>query len=258
MNSHQIINANNTNFNVNIQGRGNPVFLLHGLGGDISHFKELEHKLSKDFTTISYDLRGHGKSHKPNVISLQDHIDDLFALIAYFGLEKAHVLGNSMGSYIAQYAAISKPTLIDKLVLTVPKANGASSSVQRLFAEHANELSGKNMRERVKLMLKYFTYNPEYMKDYLYLFETTLPLSQFAIANKALANFDFRPFLPQISNPTLVISGKYDGLNPSTEGREVAKLIPNSIFVEMQYSGHAPCHEEPELYYELVKEFLED
>ena len=71
-----------------------------------------------------------------------------------------------------------------------------------------------------------------------------------------MSNFDFRDDLPKIKAKTLVISGKYDGMNPPSEGKICASLIPNATFVEMQYSGHAPMFEEPELYFKIIDDFL--
>jgi 3-oxoadipate enol-lactonase len=161
-----------------------------------------------------------------------------------------------MGSYIAQGVAIAAPERIEKLILTVPKSNGLTSSVQILFGEHAEEIKGKNFHETILTLLKYMVYNTEIMKHHLDVFETDLTPEQFATANKALTNFDFRKDLPNIKAPTLVISGKYDGLNPPKDGLEITSLIPNSIFTELQFSGHAPIYEETDRYLKLVENFL--
>ncbi|WP_028401569.1 alpha/beta fold hydrolase [Ectobacillus panaciterrae] len=79
---------------------------------------------------------------------------------------------------------------------------------------------------------------------------------QQAAANKALEGFDFRPDLNKVTAKTLVISGKYDGLNPPELGREIASLIPDSTFVEFEKSGHAPNVEEHKYFMELVINFL--
>jgi 3-oxoadipate enol-lactonase len=94
------------------------------------------------------------------------------------------------------------------------------------------------------------------MKKHIDIFETKLSPEQFVAANKAVGGFDFRKDLPKIRAKTLVISGKYDGLNPPSEGKICASLIPDARFVEMQYSGHAPMYEEPETYLKNVKNFL--
>jgi 3-oxoadipate enol-lactonase len=99
-------------------------------------------------------------------------------------------------------------------------------------------------------------FDPDLMKNHLDAFDTKLTSEQFAAANNAFVGFDFRNDLAKVKSKTLVISGKYDGLNPPDNGREVASLIPNASFVEMQYSGHAPMYEESETYVEIISDFL--
>ncbi|WP_371364429.1 alpha/beta fold hydrolase [Sporomusa rhizae] len=71
-----------------------------------------------------------------------------------------------------------------------------------------------------------------------------------------MTGFDCRSELHKITAETLVISGKYDGLNPPVDGKVCAELIPKAEFVEMQYSGHLPMLEEMERYNEIIDNFL--
>ena len=251
-----LIKINGINLNVNIKGNGHPLVIIHGIGGDHSQLENVISQFANEFKTIALDCRGHGESDKPDNYSLQDHVSDILGIIDHFQIETASLLGVSMGSYIAQGVAIAAPERIDKLILTVPKSNGLTSSFQRLMNEHAKELEGLSLHESILALLKYMTFNPEIMKKHIDIFETKLSPAQFLTANKALSNFDFRNELPKIKAKTLVISGKYDGLNPPSEGRICASLIPTATFVEMQYSGHAPMYEEPELYMKIIEEFL--
>lgn len=253
------IKINGIQLFVDIQGEGYPIILIHGVGGDhqVNLGPTIPH-LSKRFKTIALDCRGHGQSDKPLNYTIDDHVNDILGIMDHFGLEKTHILGISMGSYIAQQVAFTYPERINKLILTVPKSNGLSSSTARLFQEHASEIHGLDMHESIVRLLKYMVFDPELMINHLEVFETKLTAEQFRTANKALMNFDFRKDLPKIKAETLVVSGKYDSLNPPEEGQEVASLIENSTFVEMQYSGHAPNWEEPQRYLNIVESFLAD
>lgn len=251
-----LIKINGIDLNVNIEGEGHPLILIHGIGGDYNQLGNIISQFSRKFRTIAMDCRGHGKSDKPDNYTLQDHVNDILGIMNYYELHTASLLGVSMGSYIAQGVAITAPEKIDKLILTVPKSNGLSSSVVRLMSEHTKELEGLNLHESILTLLKYMTYNPEVMKRHIDIFETKLSPEQFTAANKALNNFDFRKDLSKVKAKTLVISGKYDALNPPFEGEECALLIPDSTFIEMQYSGHAPMYEEPETYIRIIKDFL--
>ncbi|HVI48439.1 MAG TPA: alpha/beta hydrolase [Chitinophaga sp.] len=251
-----LIEINGINLNVSVKGEGHPVILIHGVGGEQAHLENLTNRLSSRFKTIALDCRGHGQSDKPAQYTLQDHINDVIGVMNYFELPVTALLGVSMGSYIAQGVAIAAGNRIDKLILTVPKSNGLTSSVQRLMSEHAAEIQGMNLHEVFLYLLRYFTYDAEAMRAYIGIFDSQLPPEQFAAANKALEGFDFREDLHKVTAQTVVISGKYDGLNPPAEGRICAELIPNATFIEMLYSGHAPMYEEPEAYMSAVEAFL--
>ena len=252
-----LLKINGIKLYVEVKGAGFPVILIHGVGGDHeAHLGSLIEPLSKNFKVIALDCRGHGKSDKPLQFTMEDHVNDILGIMDHFGLEKTHVLGIFMGSYIAQLVAITAPDRIDKLILTVTKSNGLTSSIQRLFKENETEIKGLNMHGIILKLLKYMVYDTKLMKNHLEVFETTLSPEQFAAANNAIGAFDFRKDLPKIKAQTLVISGKYDGLNPPAEGKEVALLIKNAKFVEMEYSGHAPMFEEPQAYLNTVERFL--
>ncbi|EHQ24906.1 alpha/beta fold hydrolase [Mucilaginibacter paludis] len=252
-----LIKINDIELYVEVKGSGFPVILIHGVGGDHeAHLRNVIEPLSKNFKTVALDCRGHGQSDKPLEFTIDDHANDILGIMDHFGFQKVHLLGVSMGSYIAQLVAIMAPERIDKLVLTVTKSNGLSSSIQRLFKENEEEIKGLNMHETIIKLLKFMVYDTGLMKNHLEIFETKLSPDQFNAANKAIGAFDFRKELSKVTAKTLVISGKYDGLNPPDDGKEVASLIKNATFVEMQYSGHAPMFEEPDTYVNIVQGFL--
>lgn len=252
-----LIKINGIQLYVEVKGTGIPVILIHGVGGDNqAHLRNVIEPLSNKFKTVALDCRGHGKSDKPLAYTMEDHVQDIIGIMDHFGFEKTHLLGVSMGSYIAQLVAIIAPDRIDKLILTVTKSNGLTSSLKRLFKDNEEEIKGLNMHQTILKLLKFMVYDPELMKNYLEIFETTLSPEQFEAANKAIGAFDFRGQLSKIKAKTLVISGKYDCLNPPSDGKEVASIIQHATFVEMQYSGHAPMFEEPNAYINIIEAFL--
>ena len=84
----------------------------------------------------------------------------------------------------------------------------------------------------------------------------TLTAEEKKAVDKALEGFDLRSGLPKITAPTLVCSGKYDGINPPEMGKEVAELIPNARFELFEHSGHVLHIEEEPKCRQLVCEFL--
>jgi 3-oxoadipate enol-lactonase len=253
----KMLKINGINLNVEIKGKGQPLILIHGVGGDISQWDYEIDRLSQKFKTIALDCRGHGQSDKPENYTIQDHVSDILGVMDYFNIVKTFLYGISMGSYIGQGVAIKAPERIEKLILTSPKSNGLTTSIQRIMKENPNEFEGlKDQHEMFLALLKYIAFNPEKLINHLPFLETRLTPEQFLRANKALAGFDFRKNLFEIKAKTLVISGKYDNLNPPSEGQLCASLIPNATFIEMQYSGHVPVLEEPDTYNKIIDDFL--
>jgi 3-oxoadipate enol-lactonase len=241
------------------QGEGMPLILLHGLGANRAMFKQEMEYWGSSYRVIGLDSRGHGRSDKPAEFTLNDHIEDTVALLDHLGIQKAHVLGVSMGSYIAQGVALAHPDRVEKLVLVVSKAHGKTSSTQEMIERHAEELEGVDEGQYPDFLFKYMFRDQDAVKKWqedLWQTEQELSLAEMAAANKALAGFDFRAALPTVAAETLVISGRYDGLNPPERGKELAGLIPNARFIEFENSGHAPNAEEPERFVETVAEFL--
>ncbi|MDQ0492390.1 alpha/beta fold hydrolase [Paenibacillus brasilensis] len=242
------------------EGAGFPLIMLHGLHGSSKMMKYEINRLKEYFRIIALDSRGHGKSDKPLHYTLEEHVQDVINLLNHLAIETGYLMGMSMGSYIAQGVAIAVPNRVKKLVLIVPKSHGKTSSMQELFARHAEELEGLTFEEKLSRASKYIFHDPIAVQKVFSAFYDqqallTSPQEQEA-ANKALEGFDFRDHLHQITASTLVISGKYDGVNPPERGIEIASRIPGAIFIEFIHSGHAPSIEEPERFIKEVTNFL--
>ena len=251
---------NGINIWVDSVGEGDPVVLIHGLTSSYHTMLGIADWLKNEHQVIYYDCRGHGASEKPPYYTLDDHADDLLAIMDFYGLERANVLGMSMGTYIAQAAAIKAPQRIKKLVLLVPKAHGKTSSIQRLLKEAGKDIGTVSAQELGAIMLAntFAPETPEEIKKKMLQANSaaTLTAEEKKAVDKALEGFDLREGLPKITAPTLVCSSKYDGINPPEMGKEVAELIPNARFELFEHSGHVLHIEEEPKCRRLVCEFL--
>ena len=170
-----------------------------------------------------------------------------------------------MGSYIAQAVATLAPWRVTKLVLVVPKASGGTSSVERLLREHEAELRGKS-QEQLQAFVSARAFAPttsdgvRAQADAAVVARRAAGLEptpeQALAASAALRGFDFRPDLPHLPMPVLVVSGRHDLLNPPHEGEEIARLVPHAKFVVPENSGHLPGLEEPQALAGAVRDFL--
>jgi len=100
------------------RGKGPAIVCIHGLTANHTCWQSMADILTPDYRLISYDLRGRGGSDKPaKGYSLEIHAQDLGALLDYFGLKSAVIVGHSLGANIGTYFAAHFPRRIRKLIL---------------------------------------------------------------------------------------------------------------------------------------------
>jgi 3-oxoadipate enol-lactonase len=246
-----------------------PLFLVHGLTSSRLAMFDMAQAFIDDRFVIVYDCRGHGQTDKPEEYSLEDHGRDLLALIDLFGYDKADAVGLSMGSYVVGQAAVLDSSRIDHLVIGLAKAydDGTGSSVAGILKKKGFKMSEVTQEEMLALLQEALwapTTSQERRAEVMAIqakvlnhpYAVVLTPKQTAAVNEALIGFDLRPGLKNVTCPTLVISARYDGINPVELGQEIANLVPNSKMVILENSGHMAFAEETEKFITTIKEFL--
>jgi pimeloyl-ACP methyl ester carboxylesterase len=118
-----------------IKGRGQPLFLIHGIGAARDAWRFIIPELCKHFTVISYDLRGHGSSPKSsNEFDLNDLVLDLEHLRERLGFEKAIFVGHSLGGMIAPAYAIKYPAHVTGLGLISTAAGRSRDDKEKILS----------------------------------------------------------------------------------------------------------------------------
>ncbi len=245
-------------------GNGDPLVLIMGLGGDMQAWAFQMRDLSKHFRVIAFDNRGAGRTSAPDrPCSIAGMAEDTLALMDHLGIGKAHVLGFSMGGYIAQELALAHPERVDKLILlaTAPGIDGYGRNLVRSWMDvRRSNLS----REQIVRLTAAWLYGPELMDDPAR-FERSIqnslnnPYAQqdhaFIRQAQAVLAFDAADRLGKLAQQTLVVCGKDDILVPARNSRKLAGLIPNAKLVELP-GGHVGCIEYPAEYNAAFLEFL--
>lgn len=235
--------------------------LVHGLYGDSTSVIPPAERLAARFHVIAPDAIGHGQSAHPASFTLEDQGRMLNALPAALGIEPGALVGISMGAYLSGQAAVLKPALWSHLVLVVAKAHGLTSSVSAYAERVGFDLEGATPEQMLELMTGalWSPSTPAERRAEIMAQQNAgvvLTTAERAAVERSLAGFDLRPSLPAIRTPTLVLSGRSDGLNPPEAGEELAGLIPGARFEVYEQAGHMLPYEQEAKFVEDVTHFV--
>ncbi|HEY4036331.1 MAG TPA: alpha/beta hydrolase [Ktedonobacteraceae bacterium] len=187
-----------------LHGTGKPLIMLHGGFGTFEMFTALSPTLAANHQVIGVDLYGHGRTALTDrPIRFEDMADDIAGLISHLGLEKADLLGFSLGGAVALQTAIRHPERVNKLVVisTAFKRTGWHPEMQTGMTTFAPE---------------FFMDTPIY-DAYLHVAPKPEDFPRFVATMKEAMSqdYDWTERVASLSTPTLIIAGDADGLPPS-------------------------------------------
>ncbi|MGE0599847.1 MAG: alpha/beta fold hydrolase [Dehalococcoidia bacterium] len=245
-------------------GSGEPLVLIRGLGSDLQAWAPQVPSLAKHFRVITYDNRGAGRTSAPDKpYSVAGMADDLATLLAELKIEKANVLGYSMGGMIAQEFALKYPNMVDKLILlaTSAKLDGYS----RVVIQNMINIRRSNMsRDQVARATAPFVFSAELLDDpdrFERAIQATVDNPYFQQDHayirqaQAVLGFDASGRSGGIKATTLVVTGEDDTLVPPRNSDALNRMISGSKLVTLQ-GGHAGVTEYPNEYNSAFLEFL--
>jgi 3-oxoadipate enol-lactonase len=214
---------------------------------------------------IAYDLRGFGRSGAGSSYTLEDHAEDLGALMDALGIECAALVGHSLGGNIAQMAVVAAPARVAALVLTnAPARNtpapdpGAGAVAERVAAYGSIE---DNRRVLAAKMPAYFHRRNVEPADLTRFIEIgsrgqteALRQTLHALYHHSVieaAEFD------RYRGPVLVVGGELDQVTPMAVCTSIREVLPQAEFVTISGSGHSPMWEKPTEWSGAVYGFLD-
>ncbi len=248
-----------------VLGSGEPLLFVHGLAYDRHGWGPLPRLLSDDFQVVLFDNRGVGESDVPEgPYSVAELAADAVAVLDAAGIERAHVLGVSLGGYVAQEVALTYPRRVRKLVLgsTAPGGSGShpmpakgAEAMERYPAMEReaglrlmveNSLGEHGVRERPELVEEIYAYRLEHAPT----------LAGWYAQAFAGATFDAYDRASSIAAPTLVFQGGADNVVDPRNAELLARLIRSSLLHVIPDRGHLVVWQEAEALAPVVREFL--
>jgi pimeloyl-ACP methyl ester carboxylesterase len=264
------IEIGNLSVAVDDAGDGPPVVLLHGLAcGKRMWFHQIR-ALRSRFRVIAYDLRGHGQTDAPAAAtdySAALLARDLAGVLDALKIERAAIVGFSLGGGPALALAASKPERVSRLVLADVGAGAhepiktewmARRWVKQIAQGEIDELVCDMLRSDLfKLYAQRNTRSREHMAGLIRatpLDGLRFTLSEVLAKRKSL--FQLTGALKSVRAPTLVLAGEYD-YTCSKAARLLAATIPNAAHKIIKASGHMSPLEQPAAFSAALMEFLD-
>ena len=255
-------------------GQGDPLIFIHGFGGSMWNWEYQYKGLAASYHVIVLDLLGSGMSDKPDIPYTPQRLVKFFeGFLDSLDIQRATLIGNSMGAGLAMAMALTIPDRVNSLVLISgfpqdPRASVASPHYQQFIdrrpplwlAKFGNWISG---RWATKILLEEIihdqrlitpvvverSYQNRHRSDFL-------PPLYSLMDNMKQWDKEYGSRLNTIQHPTLIIWGADDRVFPQEVGQQLQATIPHASFQLIPDAGHMPQWEQPSKVNEVITEFL--
>lgn len=241
-------------------GSGEPLILIGGLGAVKELWtEEFIGPLAEKFQVVAFDNRGMGQTPAGSKeFSISQFARDTAQFARRLGLERTHLLGYSMGGYVAQELALQEPGIVDKLVLMSTECGGAHGVRQEpgILLQLAADGAGDGADRHFFISAASIASGEVDLAD---LFEASDGGSSQAVSMQADAIKQWSGTcarLPGIDRPTLVITGTEDIVMLPENARVISELISGAKLVEMEGGDHGFILQFPARLGALIAEFL--
>jgi pimeloyl-ACP methyl ester carboxylesterase len=261
--------VNGINMYYEVHGQGEPLVLTMGSFGPHQGWFFQTRAFKKYYKVIVFDNRGIGRTEKsPEPYSISTMADDTVGLMSHLGIDKAHVLGMSLGGAVAQHIAVNYPQRVQKLVL-VCSGSGAEDAIH-VHPEMLEVLGVKEGSREVDLRSLDFrkvmrtivmlSFNKRLYRMFIvplaeYWFKR-FNVEDFLKQLEAVRGYSALDRLHQIRAQTLVMTGAEDRIVNPHSSEVLASLIPNSRLVKVEGGSHAFYVESPCRFNKEVLNFL--
>jgi pimeloyl-ACP methyl ester carboxylesterase len=253
---------NSINIAYSDQGTGTPLIFLHAFPLNRTMWHPQEETLSGQCRVVTVDLRGHGESDAPLWrFTLEQYADDVAGLMDHLSIQRAVLVGLSMGGYVSFAFYRKYAERVRGLVLADTRAQ-ADSEEARIGRFNLAQTAFRQGPGPVADVMMPKLLRPTSLKTRSDLvgqlrrtIETT-EVSGIIVDLIAMADrTDSLPLLPHIACPTLVIVGDEDHTTPPADAQLIAQGIPGASLAVIAGAGHLSNLEQPDQFNKLVGEF---
>jgi pimeloyl-ACP methyl ester carboxylesterase len=262
-----------------IAGSGPVILLIHGIGDNSTTWTTVQAKLAQRFTVVAVDLLGHGQSDKPRAdYSIAAYANGMRDLLSVLDIERATVIGHSLGGGVAMQFTYQFPQLVERLVLvgaggvtkdvnvalrlaSLPMGSEALALLRLPLVLPALQIFGR----AAGLLLGSTAVGRDLPDVLRILADLPEPMASSAFTRTLRAVVDWRGqsvtmldrcYLTQ-SVPVQIVWGSEDVVVPVSHARMAHAAMPGSRLEIFEHSGHFPFHDDPDRFVEVIERFID-
>lgn len=257
-------------YHVDLWGNGFPLILFHGFTGDSSTWIPFREMWGNHSRLVAIDIIGHGKTDAPverERYEIMSVVDDIFLLMENLKIEKADMLGYSMGGRLALSFVNKYPTKVRKLVLESASPGLKTVEERKARVEQDHRLAQLIEEKGMESFVDYWENIPLFQSQKRLSEDVKKQIREQRLRNRPIGLINslkgmgtgkqpsWWDKLHEVTNETLLLSGAFDE-KFCLINEEMAKTIPNCHHEMINDAGHAIHVEQPELFGTIISEFL--
>lgn len=244
-----------------VEGRGRPVVLVHGLGSTLNTWEGVAQSLTSAYEVYRFDLRGSGRSEVPEgPYELETWVEDLRAFLNDQDIDAAHLVGHSLGSLISMRFAAEYSDRVQTLSVAaagpgIPEEK--KEELQTVVEEIEEEGMAAHAATETEESLSEYTKQtrPELVGLYREMILENEP-DGYVASMRGLMNADLKPVVGDIQAPTLLLAAENDSVTPPVASFILSGRIPESTVTVIPDAGHMAQLEAPKEVARELHEFI--
>jgi pimeloyl-ACP methyl ester carboxylesterase len=249
--------------NYTVHGAGEPIVLIGGYAsGYWQSWAKYLPVLSERYRVLAFDSRGSGSTDAPDApYTVEMMADDTLGLMDHLRLERAHIIGRSLGGCIAQAIALRRSRAVRSLTMTSTFARMGNRG-RALVAHWIDTVTTLGFPKFFEYLMTYFfsagfyDRRPEEVRRAIDgLLSAPRSVVGFRHTGHAVVNHDVMDRLGDISAPTLLLCGADDLITPASHTEEMGRRMPNAEVYIIAHAAHGFLTERPESF-DLIVDFL--
>ncbi len=247
-------------------GKGETLLLIHTAGQSLFTFRNVFYKLAMNYHVIAVDLMGHGCSDRPDYFdhTAASHAESLISFMDALGIERAHLMGFSMGAGYALEVAKRCPERVISIVALSPGGitGGMPLPVRMmesaLFGGIASRLFRVKTVEKLldECLFDHTVIGPHEVNEYYKPASDGESRRAIRLTVSSFGEKELMASLGEIKTPVMVISSDKDRWHSLEQGEAYANALPRGEFTVMRNAGHLLHEEKPDRTVELVRSFI--